>query len=155
MALTRVPQFPEMVIKRGPANARADLGVPSTDDVLVITGPLSGQVQSQAIQITNISGMNISQASQIASISGALGSLPYATVAYVNSVSAYATTISGNLASDIANIDLSTTQAIYAIQVSSIQVISASPQPVTAPMSADRWFTISISGSNYVLPVYY
>lgn len=145
MAIVRVPQFPEAVLKRGPANARADLGVPSTSEVLVITGPLSGQVQSQASQISSISGMNISQASQIASISGGLSS--YATITYVDN-------ISGNLATDIANIDLSTTQAIYSLQLSSIQVISASPQPATAPMSADRWFTVAISGSNYVLGVY-
>lgn len=148
MAIVRIPQFPEAVLKRGPANARADLGVPSSEEVLVITGPLSGQVQSQAVQIANISGMNISQASQISSLSGSLGSLPYATTTYVNSVS-------GNLATDIANLDISTTQAIYTLQLSSVQVISASPQPATAPMSADRWFTVSISGSNYVLPVYY
>jgi hypothetical protein len=146
MAIVRIPQFPEAVLKRGPANARADLGVPSSEEVLVITGPLSGQVQSQAVQIENISGMNISQASQISSISGGLSS--YATTTYVNSVS-------GNLATDIANLDISTSQAIYTLQLSSVQVISASPQPATAPMSADRWFTVSISGSNYVLPVYY
>lgn len=148
MAIVRSKEFPELVIRRGPANARADLGVLDSAAVLSLVAPLSGQVGSQAVQIANISGMNISQASQISSISGALGSLPYATTTYVNAVS-------GNLATDIANIDLSTTQAIYEINLSSVQVLSASPQPATAPMSADRWFTVNISGSNYVLPVYY
>ena len=145
MAIVRIQQFPELVIKRGPANARADLGVLDSDAVLTLVSPLSGQVNNQAVQIANISGMNISQASQISSISGGLSS--YATISYVD-------TVSGNLATDIANIDLSTTQAIYSLQLSSIQVISASPQPATAVVSADKWFTVNISGSNYVLGVY-
>lgn len=139
MSITRLQHFPELVIKRTPALARQDLGVLDSTAVLSLMVPLSGQVTNQAVQIANISGMNISQASQIASISG-----NYSSISYVN-------TVSGNLSVDIANIDAQ----IGDIQFSSIQVISASTQPATAPMSADRWFTISVSGSNYVLGLYY
>lgn len=98
MSVTRVPQFPESVIRRGQANARNDL-----------------DVYSKAEVDAEIAGVDLSlytPLSTTASISGGLDTRLDVVEADIVALESLTQDISGNLTIDINNVDLALTEKI-------------------------------------------
>lgn len=98
MAVTRVPQFPEQVIRRGQANARNDLNVYSKQEV---------DAEINALDLTPYA-----LTSTVASISGGLDTRLDVAEADIVALETLTQNISGNLSIDINNLDISLTQKI-------------------------------------------
>lgn len=103
MSVTRVPQFPESVIRRGAANARGDLDVYSTTQVDVAISAATAGIDLSAYTLL----------STTASISGALNSDINLVEMDVNNLETTVQDISGALTIDIENLDLSLTEAVF------------------------------------------
>lgn len=142
MTVTRQNQFPELVIKRTPANARSDLDVFSKAEVTSQISLIDLSGYTPLTTTSSISGgldnrIDIIE-SQIPAISGSLDSLE-----------TLVTDISGALTIDIDNV----LSELTLLELDSIKIIEVTSAPEGAPSGAN-WFTVSISGSNYKLPVW-
>lgn len=114
MSVTRVPQFPESVLRRGQTNARSDLDVYSKNEVdVAISGATAGIDLSAYTPLTTTAS------------------------------------ISGDLAIDISNLDVSLTQAIV-----DYVVVDGSTPSVTGSFFA--WGKIEgvVSGAPYWIQLF-
>jgi hypothetical protein len=155
MSVTRVPQFPELVIKRTPALARSDLACASFVDVFSLSGnsisqasqiaSLSGNANNQAAQISQLSGNAISQSTQIAAVSAGLANagVPRSEVVAV-SAGLYAGVV--GLSADIVDLDLSLTQSIATTCITTSRITGATTTIV-------GFLTVQISGATYKLGI--
>ena len=107
----RTLQFPELVAIRGQEAARNDLGVTPFDptSIQIQINSISNVNNIQTSQISSISGVNNIQTSNIQTISGSLATVS----SNLSELSSDVTNISGNFTTDIFNMDISFTEAIF------------------------------------------
>lgn len=139
MSVTRVPQFPESVIRRGQANARNDLDVYSRGEVDAEIGSIDLSPYATNSTVASISG---GLDTRIDALEGTVITLDANTDALAVDVQS----ISAALTTDIENLDLSLTQKI-AVDCLTSEAVSGSASTVTG------YLKIYLNGVEYKLGI--